>query len=76
MASRSAARNTPTSCSGWQRSRVGCAQELAQHERLALLGDFNIAPEARDVHDPVLWEGQILCSEPEREAFRTLLRWA
>jgi exodeoxyribonuclease-3 len=47
--------------------------ELAQHERLALLGDFNIAPEARDVHDPVLWEGQILCSEPEREAFRTLL---
>ncbi len=48
-------------------------QELAQHERLALLGDFNIAPEARDVHDPALWEGQILCSEPEREAFRALL---
>jgi exodeoxyribonuclease-3 len=48
-------------------------EELTHHERLALLGDFNIAPEARDVHDPVLWEGQILCSEPEREAFRALL---
>jgi exodeoxyribonuclease-3 len=52
---------------GWLRG------ELAQHERLALLGDFNVAPEARDVHDPALWEGQILCSEPEREAFRGLL---
>ncbi len=47
--------------------------QLAGHERLALAGDFNIAPEARDVHDPALWEGQILCSEPEREAFRALL---
>jgi exodeoxyribonuclease-3 len=47
--------------------------ELTRHERLALLGDFNIAPEARDVHDPALWEGQILCSEPERAAFRALL---
>jgi exodeoxyribonuclease-3 len=47
--------------------------ELAQHERLALLGDFNVAPEARDVHDPALWEGRILCSEPERESFRRLL---
>jgi exodeoxyribonuclease-3 len=47
--------------------------DLAQHPQLALLGDFNIAPEARDVHDPALWEGQILCSEPEREAFRGLL---
>ena len=47
--------------------------ELAMNERLALLGDFNIAPEARDVHDPALWEGQILCSEAEREGFRGLL---
>ena len=47
--------------------------ELAGNKRLALLGDFNIAPESRDVHDPVLWEGQILCSEPEREGFRGLL---
>lgn len=47
--------------------------EIARHEKLALLGDFNIAPEPRDVHDPALWEGQVLFSEPERTAFRTLL---
>jgi len=47
--------------------------ELARHEKLALAGDFNIAPEPRDVHDPVLWEGQVLFSEPERAAFRALL---
>ena len=38
-----------------------------------MLGDFNVAPEARDVHDPVLWDGQVLVSEPERAAFRELL---
>ncbi|MDP2108227.1 MAG: exodeoxyribonuclease III, partial [Rhodocyclaceae bacterium] len=47
--------------------------ELQRHPRLALLGDFNIAPDDRDVHDPVAWRGQILCSEPERAAFRALL---
>jgi exodeoxyribonuclease-3 len=47
--------------------------ELGRHERLALLGDFNIAPEERDVHDPKIWRGQVLFSEPEREAFRRLL---
>jgi exodeoxyribonuclease III len=47
-------------------------QELARHPQLALLGDFNIAPEDRDVHDPVAWQGKILCSEPERDAFRRL----
>lgn len=46
--------------------------ELAQHPKLALLGDFNIAPEDRDVHDPVAWKDQILCSEPERAAFAKL----
>jgi exodeoxyribonuclease III len=47
--------------------------ELALHPRLALLGDYNIAPEDRDVHDPGAWQGKILCSEPERAAFRALL---
>lgn len=47
--------------------------ELAAHPRLAVLGDFNIAPEDRDVHDPVAWAGQVLCSEPERTHFRDLL---
>ncbi len=46
--------------------------ELREHPRLALLGDYNIAPEDRDVHDPVSWQGQVLCSEPERAAFRGL----
>jgi len=44
-------------------------QELALHSRLAVLGDFNIAPEDRDVHDPKAWEGQVLVSAPERDAF-------
>lgn len=48
-------------------------QELVRYPRLALLGDFNIAPDDRDVHDPVAWQGQILCSEAERAAFRKLL---
>lgn len=47
--------------------------ELAAHPRLAVLGDFNIAPEDRDVHDPAAWAGQVLCSEPEREQFRAML---
>ncbi len=47
--------------------------ELAAHPRLAVLGDFNIAPEDRDVHDPAAWAGQVLCSEPERAHFRQML---
>ncbi len=47
--------------------------ELARHPRLVMLGDFNIAPDDRDVHDPAAWAGQVLCSEPERTAFRHLL---
>jgi exodeoxyribonuclease-3 len=47
--------------------------ELARHPKLAVLGDYNVAPEDRDVHDPRLWAGQVLCSEPERAAFRQLL---
>jgi len=47
--------------------------EMARHEQVLLAGDFNIAPEPRDVHDPALWDGQVLFSEPERAAFRALL---
>lgn len=47
--------------------------ELARSPRLAILGDFNVAPEDRDVHDPKAWEGAVLVSEPERAAFRGLL---
>lgn len=52
---------------GWLRD------ELTRHPQLALLGDYNIAPEDRDVHDPEAWKDKILCSEPERTAFRDLL---
>jgi exodeoxyribonuclease-3 len=38
-----------------------------------VLGDFNIAPDDRDVHDPDAWRGQVLCSEPERAALRRIL---
>jgi exodeoxyribonuclease-3 len=46
---------------------------LARHPALAMAGDFNVAPDDRDVHDPAAWAGQVLCSEPERAAFRGLL---
>ena len=45
------------------------ASELARHPALAVAGDFNIAPEDRDVYAPDLWRGQVLCSEPERAVF-------
>jgi len=45
------------------------ASELAVHTHLALVGDFNIAPEDRDVHDPAAWEGQVLVSPEERAHF-------
>ena len=48
------------------------ADEIKTYPRLAVLGDFNIAPEDRDVHDPAAWEGQVLCSVPERDALRAL----
>jgi exodeoxyribonuclease-3 len=49
------------------------ADELKRGPELALLGDYNIAPEDRDVHDPAAWRGSVLVSEPERERFRALL---
>lgn len=49
------------------------SQEIGQHEKLAVLGDYNIAPEDRDCHDPAGWAGQVLVSDPEREAFQHLL---
>ena len=49
------------------------AAELEKHPRLVLLGDYNIAPEDRDVHDPEVWKDQVLCSEAERIALRKLM---
>src|SRR5215467_9865824 len=44
--------------------------ELSRHPRLAVVGDFNIAPEDRDVYAPDLWREQVLCTTAERAAFR------
>lgn len=52
---------------GWLRD------ELARHPETAILGDYNIAPEDRDVHDPQAWNGKVLCSAPERAAFSGLI---
>jgi exodeoxyribonuclease-3 len=58
---------------GWlEKLRGYVATEISRHPRLVVLGDFNIAPEDRDVHDPEEWRGKILCSDPERAALGAL----
>lgn len=49
------------------------AEEATQHEKLVVVGDFNIAPADADVHDPEEWRGKILFSEPEHAALNALL---
>ncbi|MEO7063176.1 MAG: exodeoxyribonuclease III [Dokdonella sp.] len=49
------------------------AGEIKRYPRLVVMGDFNIAPDDRDVHDPAAWQDQILCSAPERDALKRLL---
>ena len=59
---------------GWLKSFTGwLREELKTYPAMAVLGDFNIAPEDRDVHDPKAWEGQVLVSPAERAAFQDLL---
>ena len=59
----------------WLRAlQTWLSSELELNSRLALLGDFNIAPADEDVHDPKAWEGQNLVSPPERDAFQELLK--
>ncbi len=53
--------------------QIWVAAELPRWPRLVLLGDFNIAPEDRDVYDPAAWAGQIHCTPQEREHFQQLL---
>lgn len=49
------------------------AQLLQEHPKLIIIGDFNIAPNDIDVHDPKQWQDKILCSTPERNALQNLL---
>jgi exodeoxyribonuclease III len=55
-----------------RRVHLWLKEELEAHPEMVVLGDFNIAPEDRDVHDPEAWRGQVLCSEPERAALQRI----
>jgi len=58
----------------WLRAlRDWLREEIAVHPDLVLMGDFNITPDDRDVHDPVAWAGQIHCTDEERGHFRNLV---
>lgn len=57
----------------WMRAlRDWLVDECARFPRLAVMGDYNVAPEDRDVHDPAAWEGSVLFSEPEKAALRDI----
>ena len=58
-----------------QALRAWIASSSDPNAPLLVCGDFNIAPDDRDVWDPELWRGQILASEPERERLRELIDW-
>ncbi|MEY2891338.1 MAG: hypothetical protein RJA98_1246 [Pseudomonadota bacterium] len=59
---------------GWLTAlREWLREELARHPDLVLMGDYNIAPEDRDVYDPVAWAGQIHCTPEERAHFQGLV---
>jgi exodeoxyribonuclease-3 len=49
-------------------------EELPRRPRLAVLGDMNVAPEDRDVHNPKRWEGKIHVSGPERDSLKAVLQ--
>jgi exodeoxyribonuclease-3 len=53
--------------------QVWVRAELQSHPRLLLMGDFNIAPDDRDVYDPIGMEGQIHCTPQERQHFQGLI---
>ncbi|MGE3174984.1 MAG: exodeoxyribonuclease III [Planctomycetota bacterium] len=57
----------------FRRLRAFLDARYATDEKVALVGDFNVALEDRDVHDPAAWHERILCSTEERAAMRSLL---
>lgn len=48
-------------------------QQLVEHDNVVVLGDFNIAPEDRDIHDPQEWKDCVLTSKKERAALQAIL---
>jgi exodeoxyribonuclease-3 len=59
----------------FQRLRAYLDSTLKPESEVALCGDFNVAPDDRDVWDPEQWRGQILFTEPEKEALRKVVEW-
>lgn len=58
----------------WLESLIEMIEEEKKiHKKICILGDFNIAPDDIDVHDPEKWRGKILCSSEERLLFKKLL---
>jgi exodeoxyribonuclease-3 len=59
---------------GWlEKLAAHLSVESQKYANIIVLGDFNIAPDDRDVHDPIEWQGKVLFSEPERSAYQKLL---
>ncbi len=48
-------------------------KDLEKYPNYVVLGDFNIAPEDADVHDPAAWKGKVLCSDKERQALQEII---
>lgn len=59
---------------GWLEHLAGVLEaERERHEKMVVMGDFNIAPADADVHDPDAWRGKVLFSEPEHAALKRIL---
>ena len=56
-----------------RRLRIFLDQRYAASERVVVVGDFNVALDDRDVHDPAWWHERILCSTAERQALRSVM---
>jgi exodeoxyribonuclease-3 len=59
----------------FERLRKLLEREADVSRDLALVGDFNVAPGDLDVHDPLAWRGQIMCSDAERASLARLCEW-
>ena len=57
-----------------EKLKIFLQEELKKYPKLVVLGDFNIAPDERDVHDPTIWEGRVLFSQRERDALSQILK--
>lgn len=51
------------------------ADQFSADDALLLCGDFNIAPDDRDVYDPEVWHDRVLVSDAERQRYQEFLQW-